>query len=177
MHASRGLGAACTQKFAPRGKAGEQAVDLHRGARLAAERPLLQRAHLYPEFCTDGFLGEARGAGHVGHRGDARQRLAAEPECGQVVQVAFGAQLAGGVAAEGQLHLVGGDPVTIVGDHDAFGATAGDFDADVLCAGVQGVFDQLFDDGGGSFDDFTRRDLGRQVRIHHVDGGAHHGLP
>ena len=49
--------------------------------------------------------------------------------------------------------------VAVVGDADELAAAGFDLDADAGGAGVEGVFEQLFDDGGGALDDFAGGDL------------------
>ena len=50
-------------------------------------------------------------------------------------------------------------------------AAAFDFDADRPSAGVQRVFEQLFDDGGGTLDDFTRGNAVGNVFREYADAG------
>ena len=54
--------------------------------------------------------------------------------------------------------IVGAHTATIVGDDDAGFAAAIDFDVDARGAGVEGVFDKLFDHGSRAFDHFARSD-------------------
>ena len=49
--------------------------------------------------------------------------------------------------------------VAVVGDADELAAAGFDLDADAGGAGVERVFEQLFDDGGGAVDDFAGGDL------------------
>lgn len=45
---------------------------------------------------------------------------------------------------EGQLHLIFGDTVAVIDNNDFILAAGGDRDFDILSAGIEGVFDQLF---------------------------------
>ena len=83
--------------------------------------------------------------------------------------------LRGGVALEGEESVVLDHAVAVVGDADEFAAAGFDLDADAGGSGVEGVFEELFDDGGGALDDFAGGDLVRhEVRedadaAHEVD--------
>ena len=55
--------------------------------------------------------------------------------------------------------LFGRDPLTVVGDPDPPRASTLEGDLDPSRACIEGVLDQLLDDGGGPFDDLARRDL------------------
>ena len=93
----------------------------------------------------------------AGDGGDRRQRLAAKAERGNGEQIVGGAQLGGGVALEGEQRVVAIHAVAVVGDADELAAAGFDLDADAAGAGVERVFEQLLDDGGGT--------------IHHLAGG------
>src|SRR5690606_8067711 len=67
--------------------------------------------------------------------------------------------LAGGVAHKSQVRLLGGDARTVVDDADKLLSPAFHLDADAGRARVDGIFNQLFDDGGRAFDHFACRDL------------------
>ena len=62
---------------------------------------------------------------------------------------------------EGEEGVVPDHAMAIVGDANELAATSFDFDADAGGASVKGVFEELFDDGGGAFDDFAGGDLVR----------------
>ena len=78
------------------------------------------------------------------------------------------------MALEGEESVVADHAVAVVGDADELAAAAFDLDADARGAGVEGVFEEFLDDGGGAFDDFAGGDLVR----HEVgeDADAAHGL-
>jgi hypothetical protein len=51
--------------------------------------------------------------------------------------------------------------VAVVGDTDELASSGFDLDADTGSTGVERVFEEFFDDGGGAFDDFAGGDLVR----------------
>ena len=53
--------------------------------------------------------------------------------------------------------------VAVVGDANELATAGFDFDANAICAGVEGVFEEFFDDGGGTIDDFTGSNLVRHL--------------
>ena len=105
--------------------------------------------------------------------GDGREGFAAEAEGGDGEEVVGGAELGGGVALEGEQGVVVDHAVAVVGDADELAAAGFDLDADAGGSGVEGVFEELFDDGGGALDDFAGGDLvGHEVG---EDADAAHG--
>ena len=76
------------------------------------------------------LLGQARLQRHLGDAADRGQRLAAEAERADAEQVVGVAELAGGVAGEGQRQVVGGDAAAVVDDADQLGAALLDLDVD-----------------------------------------------
>ena len=90
-----------------------------------------------------------RGAGFEGEAGDAGdggQGLSTEAEGGDGEQIVGGAELAGGVALEGEQGVVADHAVTVVDDANELAATGFDLDADAGGSGIEGVFEQLLDD-------------------------------
>ena len=110
---------------------------------------------------TGSLVGGSGLEGEAGDAGDRRQGLTTEAEGGDGEQIVGGAELAGGVALEGEQGVVADHAVTIIDDANELAATGFDLDADAGGTGVEGVFEQLFDDGGGAFDDFASSDLVR----------------
>ena len=107
-----------------------------------------------------------RGAGDQGqaaHRGDAGQGLAPEPQGGDVQEVGFVPELAGGVALQAQSGLLRGHAPAVVRHPDAVPAPFLDLHRDGPGPGVQGVFHQLLDHRGGAQDDLPGGDLGRHL--------------
>lgn len=58
-----------------------------------------------------------------------------------------------------QSELVGGDTMAVVENANQRCATSFDIDIDMVRTGIQAVFQQFFDDGGGTLDDLARSDL------------------
>jgi hypothetical protein len=96
--------------------------------------------------------------------GDRRQRFAPEPHRADPEQVVGGGQFAGGVLGERQRQVVRLDAAPVVRHADQFGAAGVQVDVDARRPGVDGVFEQLLDDGRRPFDHLAGRDLGDHVR-------------
>ena len=69
----------------------------------------------------------------LGDAADRRQGLAAKAERADAEQVVGVAQLAGGVAGEGERQVVGVDAAAVVDDADQLGAALLDVDVDARC--------------------------------------------
>ncbi len=106
-----------------------------------------------------GFRFVARFEQQPRDRGNRRERFSAKAERRDGKQIVGGAQFAGGVALEGQQRVVVRHAVAVVDDADHALAADFGFDANGLRAGVQRVFEQLFDYRGGTFDNFARCDF------------------
>jgi hypothetical protein len=78
------------------------------------------------------------------------------------------------VALEGKKSVVFDHAVSVVDDANELATASFDLDADAGGVGIEGVFEELFDDGCRTLDDFTSSDLVR----HYVreDANAAHGL-
>ena len=100
----------------------------------------------------------------VGYSADTGQSLAAKAHGGDAEQVVIAGEFAGGVLGERQSQFLGGDAAAIVGDADEVPAAFGDFDGDVGRAGVDGVFDEFFDDRGRALDHLAGGDAINQRR-------------
>ena len=94
---------------------------------------------------------------HGRHRGDAGQRLAAKAHGGDARQVRLAANLAGGMALEGQGNVLPGHALAVVADPDEGRAVALHQHRDLACAGIEGVVHQLLDH--------------RRRPLHHLAGG------
>ena len=70
--------------------------------------------------------------------------------------------LAGGVARERERQLLARDAAAVVGDLDELRAAARELDGDLARAGVEAVFEQFLEGGGGALDDFAGGDLADQ---------------
>ena len=90
---------------------------------------------------------------------DGGQRLAAKSERGDREQIFYVAQLAGGVALEGQQRVVAQHAVAVVGDADQAAAACVHFHANLRRARVERVLQQLFYDRGGALHHLSGRDF------------------
>ena len=155
-----GLGSVRLQELAPGRDVVEEVAHLDAGA---FGKPDLH--HPRPVPAVDADLDAARRAAgartqpEVRHRGDARQRLAPEAEGGDSVEIAKAADLAGGVALDGQLRVGGGHALAVV--LDANQALAAQLQGHRHPAGarVEGVLDELLDRRGGALHHLPGRDL------------------
>jgi hypothetical protein len=156
----RGLGLVGFQELAARREIEEQVADLDARA--------LGRPHLHHR-CDGAAVHLDLRSGHraarpgpqrqVRHRGNRRQRLAPEPQRRDGAEVPARADLARGMPLERQPRVVRIHPFPVVFDPDRALAAVLDGDRNPGGAGVEGVFDQLFDHRGGPFDDFAGGDL------------------
>ena len=101
---------------------------------------------------------------HLGDAADRGQRLAAKAERADAKEIVGLAQLAGGVAGEGERQIVGVDAAAVVHDANQFGAALFEVDVDARRAGVQAIFEQFLDDAGRPLDDLAGGDLGDDGR-------------
>ena len=159
------------QKLAPRRKVAEKVGYSDGGARRGALRA---RSNFFAPLELDlvGGVGLGRAGGHhqVGYRGNAGQGLATKSQCRYGVQLVLGLELAGGVALESQLQFVRRDACPVVGDPDVLDASTLYLHGQLGSAGVQGVFQQLFDHRRGTFDDFSGGDFAGQFGREHLYG-------
>ncbi|MNZ93855.1 hypothetical protein D3C78_1129460 [compost metagenome] len=159
------------QELAPRRGIEEQVADFHAGADRMRRR-LHARLHVAAlGFHLPGLLGVggARGHGQARYRADRSQRLAAEAQAHHPLQVFQLADLAGGVARQGQRQVVGRNAAAIVTYAQELDATLLHFDVDAPGAGIQAVFQEFLDHRGGSFDHLARGDLVGQPRTQQLD--------
>ena len=105
----------------------------------------------------------------VGYRGYGREGFAAEAEGGDRVEVVLNTHLGGRVAHKGGADILAQDARSVIGDAHKGDAAVFDLDGDGGCAGVDGVFDQFFDDGGRTFDDLTGGDQFCHVFVKNID--------
>jgi hypothetical protein len=105
-------------------------------------------------------------------RRDGGQRLAAESERRHPDQIGRRADLARRVALQRKLRVVAIHPRTVVAHANQRLAAILQLDADGTGAGIEGVLDQLFDDGRRPLDDFARRDLVGDVAGKYLDARA-----
>jgi hypothetical protein len=97
----------------------------------------------------------------AGDAGDRGKSFAAEAESGDREQIVGGAELGGGVALEGEEGIVAYHAVAVVCDADELSTAGLNFDANTGGPGVERIFEELFNDRSGTFDDFTGGDLVR----------------
>jgi len=95
----------------------------------------------------------------AGHRGDRRQRFAAETQRGDPLEILGRAQLARGVVLEGEQGVLVAHPLAVVPDGDALPSAPRHLDVDAGGAGVERVLHELLDDGRRPLHDFARGDL------------------
>jgi hypothetical protein len=95
---------------------------------------------------------------HAADRGDAGQGFSTEAERGQPVEVFERADLAGGVALERELDLVGGDPAPVVGHLEAALELAVDPHFDAPRSGIERVLEDLLEGGKRPLDHLTGGD-------------------
>ena len=109
----------------------------------------------------------------AGDGGDAGERLAAEAERRDALQVVECADLAGGVTREGQRQVIAREAGAVVGDADQIEAAAHQVHANLTRACVDRILDQLLDHRGWPLDDLAGGDLGgdilRQAPYRHTD--------
>ncbi len=107
----------------------------------------------------------------MGDRRDARQRFAAETEARDAFEVVERRDLAGRMPRDGQRQLRFADTAAVVADLQQLGAAARELHADVMRAGVEAVFEQFLQGGGGPLDDFAGGDLVDQKIRQHANIG------
>ena len=173
----RRLGSVGLQKLAAGREVEEQVFDGDRRALGYADRARrLDLAGRDPDLGAGGRVTRPGAQREPRDRGDARQRLAAEPERGDRRQVGGRGDLAGRVPLEAQPRVVGRHADAVVLDADETLAAVFDGDGDPGGGGVDGVLDQLLDHRGRPLDDFPGGDLVGQVVGQLADArhGYHH---
>jgi hypothetical protein len=168
------LGALGAQEAAPRRHAVEQVAHLDLGAGRMLRRRRRQRLPASTSTRVAwAASAAARGQREPRHRRDRRQRLAAEAQREDALEVVEAGDLAGRVAGQRQRQLGGRDAAAVVAHADQPDAAFLEFDIDAQRTGVERVLDQFLDHRGGSLDDFAGRDLVDQRFRELADG---HGL-
>jgi hypothetical protein len=156
----RQLGAFGAQELAPRRHVVEQVAHFHRGAgRMRVRHDLADLAALDLQQRAVFVAVAPRRQPEATHRGHRGQRLAAEAECRDRLQVIDAGDLAGRVALHRQRQFGGVDAAAIVADPDQADAAVLQVDVDAARAGIQSVLDQLLDHGRGPFHDFAGGNL------------------
>ena len=103
------------------------------------------------------------------HGGNRRQRLATKTKRANRSEIVRPPDLAGRVALDRHPRVFRLHPLAIVFHADLFLAAELDVDLQPPRAGVDGVLDELLDDGGGTLHDFAGGDLVREIRWETVD--------
>ncbi|VFT25795.1 Uncharacterised protein [Pseudomonas aeruginosa] len=165
------LGLLGAQELAPRRGVEEQVANLDAGPHRVRRR-LYPRLHVTAlGFHLPGFagVGGTRGHGQARYRTDRGQRLATEAEAHHPLQVFQLADLAGGVASQGQRQVVGGDAATVVAHSQQLDAALLDLHINAPGTGVKAVFQEFLGHRGGTLDHLTGGDLVRQPRTQQLD--------
>src|SRR5690606_20577683 len=166
----RALGARRAQEAPPRRRVEEQVAHLDDGARRAAAGPQgSDRTALATDLVTGLAVPGPRADRRPADRADRRERLAAEAEARDVVEVAQLGQLARRMADEGELEVLRLEARAVVGDPDRLAAAVLDLDDDARRTGVQAVLDELLDDRERPLDHLAGGDLVDDLRRQHPD--------
>ena len=158
------------QKFAPRGQVVEQIADFDRRA-LGTAGFLDRRngAAVDADLGARDVAAQPRLHHEMRDRRDARQRLAAKAERVNGGEIVGSLNLARRVALEREPRILRAHPLAIVFDADEPLAAQLDVDLDPPRAGVDGVFDELFDDRCRTLDHLAGGDLIGEVGWEEVD--------
>ena len=156
------FGARLLQELQPGGRGKEEIAHLDPRARRMRGGPRLALGAAVDLEAPRGVgAGRPRGDGEAAHRGDRRQRLAAEAQGADVGQIIV-RQLGGAVPLDRELQLLGAHADAVV-DHGNEGAAAFlQGDGDAVRAGVDGVLDQLLHGARRTLDDLARGDAVHQ---------------
>ena len=166
------------EKLASRRRIEKQVAHLHRSAHRMRRR-LHPRLHVAAfGFHLPGLLGafRTRGQGQTRHRADGGQGLATKAQAHHLFQVFQLADLAGGMAGQGQGQVVSGDTTAIVAHLEQLDTALLNFHFDTTGARVQAVFQQLLDHRSRPLDHFSGGNLVGQPRAEQLDAtGLIHG--
>ena len=157
------LGLRLLQELAPRRHHGEQVGDLDPGALGCRHLPFaLDRSRVQEDLVARSPVvaaAQTRAQPSARDRGDGRQRLAAEAEARDPLQVLRRRELAGGVSLERQVSVSRRHPDSVIRHGDQPEATLAHVHADPAGIRIERVLDQLLDDRGRPLDHLARRDL------------------
>ena len=101
--------------------------------------------------------------------GNRRQRFAAEAERANRLEVVSRADLARRMAQDRETCVLFRHTLAVVRHAQEARAARQDFDFDLRGAGVDGIFDELLDDGGRALDDFAGSNLVDRAVVEHMD--------
>src|SRR5688500_4043258 len=130
-----------------------------------------QGAAIDPHLGAGDRLARPAAQDEMRYRGDARERLAAESQRGNAVEVFRAAYLARGVTFHGQTRILRLHALAVVLDANQLLAAQLRDDHDSARAGVNRVLDQLLDDRCRPLDDFASGDLVGKVLGKNLDAG------
>lgn len=99
------------------------------------------------------------GEGEPAHARDARQCLTPETHGGDGAEVGGFLDLGGGVALQAEQGVIATHSESVVGDPDQAPSARLHLHGDARCAGIEGVFDQLLHDAGGTLHHLASGDL------------------
>ena len=126
----------------------------------ACRRPLFHHTGFQPQ--ADAFgVGSFRQQIDFGHRGNGRQGFTAEAQRADGRQILFGAELTGGMAQEGRLHILRCDAAAVVCDPQIGHAAVLDLHRHLCGTGIHGIFHQFLGSGSRTLHHFTG---GNQIR-------------
>jgi hypothetical protein len=166
------LGGLCAEEFPTSREVVEKRAHLDLSARgVAAIAHCFDAAAVHEDFGASEGVVFAGGESEVGNGGDAREGFAAEAEGVDGCEIVSGADFAGGVAFEAEESVVAIHADTVVGNLDEGNAAPAGQDFDARGGSVDGVFNEFFDDGGGSFDDLAGGHLASDLFWEQVNTG------
>jgi hypothetical protein len=146
------------QERPPRRHVGEELVHLHGRAERASVGHDLPHAAAVDLDRRPGARGGPRADHEPRHLADRRERLPAEAERLDVLEILGRPQLTRGVRRHRQRQVLRFDPAAVVYHPHQRDAALLEDDVDPSRCGVERVFQQLLHDARGPFDDLARRD-------------------
>ncbi len=165
------LGRFRAQELAPRRHTVKEVANLDRRAlRVRGRLHAAGLAVLALDRRARGGALPPRGQPQPRHRRNRRQRLAAEPERGDPLEVLERGDLAGGMARQREREFVRRDAGAVVAHADQADPAVLDVDRELLRAGIEGVLDEFLDDGSRTLDDLARSDLVDERAFEDADG-------
>ena len=170
------FGGDALQELAPRGYATEEISNLDACSSGTGQlAQLLDPPALPRELGAEWGVWLPRAQAHVGDRRDAGERLAAEAERVHARQVRLVADLARGVAAEGELGVGTAHADTVIRHRDPADPSRRDGDLNLCRFGVQGVLAHLA--GRDLVDELVRKYVaaGHEVPPTESPSGRYHG--
>ena len=127
-------------------------------------------------FCARHRFGPVGDHRELRNGRDSRERLAPETHRGDGVEILQCAQFARGMPFDGKQCVVAIHPGAVVADANQTATAIDHLHLDARRAGVDGVFNELFEDGRRAFHDLSRGDLiDHRVGQHANGGGSVHG--